>query len=486
MTNESMNSGATDGVENDFLSGRYHLPISVECIGKTSDDRLVFFDPSAPNWIALPQKFALLLTLFDGCRSIRETISMFWGKSALDLHLLEWLGRLISEGWLIKSGRDASCHRVMRSPPKLTTVSLYLTSACNLRCRNCFYNAGNGASDTLETTDLLVFISSLVESGVSRLYFLGGEPLIHPELFSLAKHAATCNLSVHLITNGTLIDTATACRIRNYFTDVQVSLDGLKDDHEYNRGGGTFQSTIRGIKNLIRAGANLSVSCTLSKRNIDSVDQFVNFLHELKVPKLHFTKLQPAGRGSESNNQYLSDADFYKTLRRIHGICRGRLASTQFLSLCNIRPFEGKLKCGVASGSLEVDHRGDIYPCYQLMTGKYKLGNIRDVKLSEVFKTSPILDELRSMTVENDPTCNRCSVRQLCGGGCLSQRIGGIDKFECEGRKKFWTSITKLASEGEIQQLYSHQSIIQRKEENYEYQSYDRLDSEITPPERCL
>lgn len=60
----------------------------------------------------------------------------------------------------------------------LRYVTLYLTRACNLRCRTCYISAGRSLPIELRASDWLEVIDQTKELGAELVYLLGGEPLL--------------------------------------------------------------------------------------------------------------------------------------------------------------------------------------------------------------------------------------------------------------------------------------------------------------------
>ena len=88
------------------------------------------------------------------------------------------------------------------------------TPACNLACSHC-YAACAGEQRVLTTDQACAVIDDLARFGVPVLLFSGGEPLLRPDIRTLAAHAKAKGLRVTFSTNGTLIDDAWADWIRD-------------------------------------------------------------------------------------------------------------------------------------------------------------------------------------------------------------------------------------------------------------------------------
>jgi len=121
-----------------------------------------------------------------------------------------------------------------------------LDAPCNLACPYCprrTRGAPMDASSALALADALA--DQVVASGVgaATAVFYGGEPLLERErLFEQARHLtialgrAKVECELGLITNGTLLDPATAARLAQLgFTRASVTVGGTEQVHEMRR-----------------------------------------------------------------------------------------------------------------------------------------------------------------------------------------------------------------------------------------------------------
>lgn len=120
-----------------------------------------------------------------------------------------------------------------RRPPG-PVVIWNLIRRCNLACEHCYsLSADADFAGELGTAEALAVIDDLARFRVPALILSGGEPLLRPDLFTLAAHAKAQGMYVALSTNGTLIDEAMLDRIAAAeFDYVGISLDGLEATHD--------------------------------------------------------------------------------------------------------------------------------------------------------------------------------------------------------------------------------------------------------------
>ncbi|HDK7138550.1 TPA: radical SAM protein [Clostridium botulinum] len=189
---------------------------------------------------------------------------------------------------------------------KIQNITLELTEKCNLRCKYCIYNPSHpehrefGHRDmNFETAKKAIDFFNNHTSDTKEVYigFYGGEPLLNFELLKKCIDYAKIkiknkDLSYSMTTNATLITEDIANFLVENKVSITVSLDGPKLIHNENRvyanGKGSFDDTIRGLKNLVKAykkiGANPSFGfniVTSGPNYEEKYDQIHNFFKNL-------------------------------------------------------------------------------------------------------------------------------------------------------------------------------------------------------------
>src|SRR5438093_3505017 len=72
-------------------------------------------------------------------------------------------------------------------------VAWNLTKRCNLECAHCYISAGphESAAAELETAECLRIVDEILATNHAPLVILsGGEPLLRPDLETIARHAS--------------------------------------------------------------------------------------------------------------------------------------------------------------------------------------------------------------------------------------------------------------------------------------------------------
>ena len=93
-----------------------------------------------------------------------------------------------------------------RNPPG-PVVIWNLIRRCNLTCKHCYsISADKDFPGELSTQEVFGVMDDLKAFHVPVLILSGGEPLLRPDIFDIARRAKEMGFYVGLSTNGTLID----------------------------------------------------------------------------------------------------------------------------------------------------------------------------------------------------------------------------------------------------------------------------------------
>ncbi len=111
-------------------------------------------------------------------------------------------------------------------------VRIAVTDKCNLRCTYCMPEEGidfQGKEKILHGDEILRAIRLLAQTGVKKVRFTGGEPLVRKDIIDLVRGAAETPgiRAVHLTTNGLLFERHAKQLLDAGLTGVNISLDTL-------------------------------------------------------------------------------------------------------------------------------------------------------------------------------------------------------------------------------------------------------------------
>ncbi|SMD31030.1 PTO1314 family radical SAM protein [Picrophilus oshimae] len=155
-----------------------------------------------------------------------------------------------------------------------------LLYTCNLRCEMCpFWRRPD--ERLLSLSEEIKMMDTLVEADVSFMGFEGGEPLLRNDLPEILKESHK-RFHTSMVTNGWLLKSRIKS-ISNYLDYLFVSIDGLEDTHDRQRGiPGSFKRAVDGIKEAKRY-LPVSMSTTITENNLDSIFDLMELARSIDV-----------------------------------------------------------------------------------------------------------------------------------------------------------------------------------------------------------
>lgn len=328
-----------------------------------------------------------------------------------------------------------------------------ITARCNLGCRHCYYSSGDTSSlQELSLQEARNFIADLSNLGVRRLIFSGGEPLLRPDVFVLAKFAKTMGIEAALSTNGTLIDSKVARAIKEAgFSYAGISLDGTeKTNDTFRQAKGAFKKSLQGIRNCKKIGLAVGLRFTLTRYNFKELPEIFALAERERINRLCVYHLVYVGRASNLKEIDVSHPGKRRALELIWEKTRRFLekkldievvtvdnhadGAWVYLKLKELDPARAHLalrileRQGGNSAGIKiasVDDCGNVYADQFLRN--YPLGNIRIKKFSQTWlgPVNPLLQALRNRMPYLPGRCQRCSFIKICNGN-FRARAGAV------------------------------------------------------------
>jgi MoaA/NifB/PqqE/SkfB family radical SAM enzyme len=163
---------------------------------------------------------------------------------------------------VLKSGIKTLGSRTGRKSP--VRVMYFSNFRCNLSCNYC--GIWKTRRKEMTTWEVKRAMDEFSEAGTVMWTFTGGEPLLRQDIRELVDYASKKFLITTVTTNGILLKKmAKDLRSASYVT---VSLDGGREINDANRGKGTFEKALEGIKTARKLGIKTVINAVVSKDNV--------------------------------------------------------------------------------------------------------------------------------------------------------------------------------------------------------------------------
>jgi radical SAM protein with 4Fe4S-binding SPASM domain len=347
------------------------------------------------------------------------------------------------------SGQVPSRYLAFSGMPR-PVVFWNLTDRCNLSCEHCYSMSGpdRDTEHELTTAEALAFIDDLAAMGIPLILFSGGEPLLRHDVWELADHAAAKGIKIALSTNGTLITTDIAGKIKTSGIEyVGISLDGATaaTHDRFRHLPGAFDRSVAAFALCCEAGIRCGVRVTLTKENFGELEELIDLARSLGASRFCLYWLVPSGRGSDRYSRIqLGSEEVTEALSLLYRKAQETDPyAMEFLTvdspqdcihllqsmerdgspdLADARNLLQSSKGGCSAGDrvANVDPQGNVYPCQFARSRDFFVGNIRERPFSALWMDSahPVLARFRQKPAYVGGKCRECGYFDLCGGGC--------------------------------------------------------------------
>lgn len=319
----------------------------------------------------------------------------------------------------------------LREHPRLTYLFVELTEKCNLNCLHCGSSCSQNKNNYIETNVLINTLRQLASDynpETVMICLTGGEPLLHPDFFVIVKEIVRLGFPWGFTTNGTLIDKEKTVMLKELgLESISISLDGLKESHEWLRNvKGCFDKTIQAVRNLKAENIPVQITTVIHKKNFHELEDMFEMVKSLNVDSWRVINIEPIGRALENNDLLLSYDEMISLLEFIREKRYSssddfdvRFGCSHYLSY----EYEHELRdnyfiCGAGIYVGSILCNGDIYSCLDIERRRELIqGNINVDRFSQIWENK--FKEFRENRVYKSPKCESCNEREFCNADSM-------------------------------------------------------------------
>lgn len=310
------------------------------------------------------------------------------------------------------------------------TVSLELTSACNLDCGFCpegLITRKHGMMD-LELAKRLVrevretrFCDTIVTNVM-------GEPLLYRGLYDLLESAHSVGQRMTVLTNGERLDEPTSKRLleaRPYAVSISFNAND-EESYAYKKAHIPWEEYQRRVRRFVELKFSMGSETHVTIYSLSTVNQQHDKYKVL--PSLESIRQYKAAWidfAEDLKQKYAIDyavpRDIYGGTTLLPGFHCHILydshfwANTILPSNVNVVPSKS-FSCMAPFEQINILWNGDLVLCCIDYDGELVYGNIKDVSLFEAYNSAK-LNEVRKSFLTNDRIPKKCSV---CTGGLMN------------------------------------------------------------------
>lgn len=325
------------------------------------------------------------------------------------------------------------------------SLTIAPTLSCNFDCPYCFENKRGGIIDE-ETQELVIdFLHSKLSKGVRKmdLTWYGGEPLIcFPIIKNMCeqitaltqKYSVKCKMG--MITNGYLLSEEIADFLEKYNISVQITIDGMPENHNSRRylkdGGKTFEKIINNLHFFDNRDIDVYIRMNVDKCNYNDYPKLTELIKSYNNPKMivYPAVTENVNERKEFRKDYYMSENVYDTFisdTRRKGLFDKDIDTIPISNDVSKIPDNRSYFCAAElENSFVIDERGNVYKCWNEVGKDNYCFNLKEPdKINYVSLLNYMSD-----TTFSDPKCTECVFLPICFGGCKFHRAN-FDKYAC-------------------------------------------------------
>jgi len=266
---------------------------------------------------------------------------------------------------------------------------------------------------------------------VKDFFITGGDPVLNQDYKKLFEELKRRNKRIYVMGNP---ETLTP-EVLEFFKEVgviqmQMSLDGLKETHDFYRGKGSFDLTVKALEILDEYGITGTIMFTLTAENKDELVPLMNYLaYNTKAKGFAFDLVCGVGNARDISDR-LSKEDVKKYFElylaekkklRAAGNPMRVSEKSKFFQLIhyendNFYPYDtddfavtGGCYVGFTCYTILAD--GSVAACRRFPT---IIGKMPEQKMEDIFLANDLLKKFRR--AESFETCGKCRFFKSCRG----------------------------------------------------------------------
>jgi uncharacterized protein len=365
---------------------------------------------------------------------------------------------------IVDGGPEPLPVTVFAGPPKPTTVTLFLTTACNLRCTYCYASAGEIPLESMSldvaTRGIDFVAANALEKGEACFeiaYHGGGEPTVHWRVLTQSleyarRKAAQLGLQARAssATNGVMTDGQLDWVVRN-LDGVSLSFDGSPQAHDRHRltvlGQASSGRVMHAMRFFDAAGFPYGVRVTVTADEIAALPDSIDFLCANFHPRR--VQVEPVYNLGRWSGAPSAETELFVAAYRAAQKRALRSGFEIGYSAARVGYLTNHF-CGVSQDGFALSPAGDVSGCYEVFSRGSPWADVffyaRPAGGDAGYRFElPVLNNLRAQAVGGRAFCAGCFAGWTCAGDCYhkSLNVGGRGEFAGSDRCHITRELTK-------------------------------------------
>lgn len=329
---------------------------------------------------------------------------------------------------------------------KYFSFQWHITDDCDQRCKHCYIFSEDNckALDFMDWEQLRdTFYSCLdfckVYNRLPYFYITGGDPILHPNFWELLKLLKQHEIGFTILGNPFHLNDEVCRELRSLGCEkYQLSIDGMRETHDWLRKPGSFDITLEKIECIKRAGIRAVVMTTVSGTNIEEIPDIIDTVAD-KADVFAFARYCPTSEEKDTNIEPLRYRELLELCDKKFKEYEAQGCTTYFNKkdhLWTLYEYEtgefiipenaekdiiyGGCNCG--NCHLTILPNGDIFACRRVQNSK--VGNVFEDRIADVWVCE--MEQYRDYS--KFEKCSKCELKAWCRG-CPAVASGKSGNF---------------------------------------------------------
>ena len=311
----------------------------------------------------------------------------------------------------------------------------HITDECDQRCKHCYIFSENinKKPDQMSFAQMEEVIANCEDFCAMYdrrpyFYLTGGDPILHPAFWQLADLLKKKGVPFTIMGNPFHLTDEVCSRLYDCGCKrYQMSIDGMKDTHDWFRKPGSFSLTLDKITCLNRSGIRSIIMTTVSGKNIDEVPAIIDAVVAAKADVYAFARYCPTSEEKDTNIEPLRYRELLAVCDEKFKAYEATGCTTYFDRkdhLWTLYDYEkGTFKipddaeddmiyggCNCGNGHLTILPTGAVFACRRVMNSR--VGNVFLDRLADLWVSE--MEAYRDY--ERFEKCSKCELKAWCRG----------------------------------------------------------------------
>lgn len=390
---------------------------------------------------------------------------------------------------ILDAGEEILPITTFKGVPAQTSLTLFLTTACNLRCTYCYAASGDTPTKIMDLKTAKRGIDFVARNAVLKKspgfevnFHGGGEPTVNWRTLTGAMEYAqkiagelSLNLEASSATNGLLNEEQIAWVVAN-LQGASISFDGLPSVHDKHRptvgGKDSSERVMHTIRHFDAEGFPYGIRMTVTADQIPLMADSVEFI--CSSFNMQHIQVEPAyqlGRGGNAPSaETKAFIDGFREAQS-RAQCYGKEI---FFSGARLGILTNHF-CGISQDTFALSPDGNVSSCYEVFSEEnnwaniFFYGNPDELSRSYIFDLEK-LTHLRQQAVQNREYCQGCFAKWTCAGDCYHKSLTANGSLEFSGSDRC-TIIREITKDQILARIVASGGLFWHEQSNSDQQS---------------